>query len=59
VDPGKKADEVNQGLSVHLLLEFAHPHTLLDRLSLQGLDPCPVLTNLHGEPGEHVLGLHL
>jgi hypothetical protein len=32
---------------------------LLDHLSLQGLDPRPVLTNPHSEPGRHILGLYL
>jgi hypothetical protein len=59
VDPGKKADEANQGLTAHLLMEFVHPLMLLDRLGLQGLDPCPLRTNLHGNPGGHVLGLYL
>jgi hypothetical protein len=38
VNPRKKGGEANQGLSVHLLLEFAHLLALLDRLSLQGLN---------------------
>jgi hypothetical protein len=59
VDPRKKANEANQGLTVHLLLELACLFTLLDLLGFQGLNPCPVLTNLHGEPGGHALGLYL
>jgi hypothetical protein len=59
VDHRKKANEANQSLTVHLLLEFVRLFALLDRLGLQGLDPCPVLTKLHGEPGRHVLGLYL
>jgi hypothetical protein len=59
VYPGKKVNEANQGVTVHLLLEFVHHLTLLDHLGLQGLNPCPVLTDLHGEPGRHILGLGL
>jgi hypothetical protein len=40
-------------------LEFACPVTLLGRLSLQGLDPCSLLTDLHVKPGKHILGLNL
>jgi hypothetical protein len=59
VDPTKKVNEANQGVTVHLLLEFVHLLALLDRLGLQGLNPCPVLTDLHGEPDRHILGLGL
>jgi hypothetical protein len=38
VNPRKKGGEANQGLTVHLLLEFAHLLALLDRLGLQGLN---------------------
>jgi hypothetical protein len=33
VDPRKKANEANKGLTVHMLLEFARLLALLDRLS--------------------------
>jgi hypothetical protein len=42
-----------------LLLEFARLLALLDRLGLQGLNPCSVLIDLHNEPGGHILGLGL
>jgi hypothetical protein len=59
MDPGKKEDEANKGLTVHPLLEFACLLALQDHLGLQGLKPCPVRTDLHSEPGRHILGLGL
>jgi hypothetical protein len=59
VDPRKKEDEANKGLTVHPLLEFACLLTLQDHLGLKGLKPCPVLTDLHGEPDRHILSLGL
>jgi hypothetical protein len=59
VNPRQKADKANQGLINYLLLEFARLLALLDRLGLQGLNPCSVLIDLHNEPGGHILGLGL
>jgi hypothetical protein len=59
VDPGKRTNEANQGLIVHLLLDFAHLRVLLDCLGLQGSNPFPMPTDLHSEPDRHILGFGL
>jgi hypothetical protein len=56
---GRKTTRQTRGLTIHLLLELACLLALLVRLGLQGLDPYAVLTDLHGEPDSHVLGLCL
>jgi hypothetical protein len=59
IDSRKKDNKGNQRLTVHVRPELAHLFVLPDHLGIQAIDLFLALTNLHGKPGSHALGLNL